>query len=90
MEVRAWLGAGYLSVHLGTVGEGIVYGSRGEGKSGHCMYASSLTPQECTGKRSELQERERRLRVELAEMEKQKKKCGRDLEVRVGFCHEWV
>ena len=45
------------------------------------LEAEEKAVEECTGKRSELQERERRLRVELAEMEKQKKKCGRDLEL---------
>ena len=37
--------------------------------------------QECLRKKEELEERERKMKAEIAEMEKQKKKCSRDIEV---------
>ena len=79
-------------------GEGSCCVVAGEGSC--CVVAGELleegpfcTPlhlQECAGKKAELLEREKRMRAEIAEMEKQKKKCSRDLEVWVWLCYEWV
>ncbi|KAL5490795.1 hypothetical protein EMCRGX_G015979 [Ephydatia muelleri] len=45
------------------------------------LEAEERAMEECAGKKAELLERERRMRTEIAEMEKQKKKCSRDLEL---------
>ena len=58
--------------------------TQNEGTSWRLRLQSSpifTTYQECSRKKQDLEERERKMRADIAEMEKQKKKCGRDIEV---------